>query len=109
MRYVSVELLRAWGRARVGTITQPAGGPGPGPGPGPPPARVRPFVCPRELLPARHRDTLARYIPSFLFLALSRTADFNRAALRANRKISRHCDRLPRIYDPRLVISIHEV
>lgn len=79
MRYVSVELLRAWGSpARRDTITQPAGGPGPDPGPGPgaPISRVSRAAAPHvraSVLLAREtsRYTRARArcsLSLFLFL-----------------------------------------
>lgn len=85
MRYVSVELLRAWG-----TITRP-----PREGPGGPTTGVSLYVGSYiyfKLLPARDIEirALARSRPFCSRLRRARTRDFNRAALRANRKINRH-------------------
>lgn len=104
MRYVSVELLRAWG-----TITRP-----PREGPGGPTTGVPLYVGSyiyQAFTRERHRDTrsLARSRLFFIFFP-PRPA---RAILieprygRIERSIG--IDRLEDLWSPRLVITIHEV
>lgn len=104
MRYVSVELLRAWG-----TITRP-----PREGPGGPTTGVSLYVGSyifQAFTRERHRDTRARSIsPSYFFpspRARARAILIEPRYGRIERSIG--IDRLEDLWSPRLVITIHEV
>lgn len=104
MRYVSVELLRAWG-----TITRP-----PREGPGGPMTGVSLYVGSYiyfKLLPARNIEIRALARSRLLILPLrparARAILIEPRYGRIERSIG--IDRLEDLWSPRLVITIHEV